>query len=90
MDIQLKASENKELFIIDDILEEDASEGIYLSTLDEMRDDYTMIAVIRDCMGDCIGLAKSGDSSYVFNDVGNSTEFQGEFYKSDSGISIDP
>jgi len=91
VDIQLKTTENRVLFTIDDILNNDDMEGIYLSTLEEMGSDYSMIAVIRDSMGECIGVARSLEGlSYVFNSVERSIEFQGEFYKANSSISIDP
>lgn len=92
MDIKLKNAENRVLYTVSEIMcDDDLGEGIYLSTLTRFGHEYSMIAIIKDRMGECIGIGKSNSGeSYVFSDIDESIEFEEEFYKSGSSIVIDP
>jgi hypothetical protein len=92
MKINLDSNVKKELFPVEMIINSDDTEdGVYLSTLENFEEDYPFLAIVKDVMGECIGLGVGLDgTSYVFNDIGASVEFEGEFYKSDAGITIHP
>lgn len=70
-------------------VEDNADEGVYMSDLHELDDDYEFVVIIKDHMGDCIGLGRSLDGKpYVFNNISDHVEFEGGFYLTNNPITI--
>ena len=70
-------------------VEDNADEGVYRSDLNGLEDDYEFVVIIKDHMGDCIGLGRSlAGETYVFNNLSGNEEFEGGFYLTNSPITI--